>query len=294
MDRDINIWQTVPGLILLLPIIILSGSWQCFSSLGAGLLALLVTWGVGYIWHLNYRVWFESWLGGDGFARNDRQVLRVLLTARRDLESGQYTREHYWQAFLAWEHVFYTADWPRFVQHNKDQWHYIFAYRLTASASLASALVCLPSVIMDVAHAKCLGWLLISGLLIESVLSSRKASQMYRSLNLQEEMAVRLNLQEGMAFRTESNDSAPGAPYFRAALAFSRQISLPTERFCIRCPALNPCCRFVIGLALVLLVGIVMGCAALKLLPHYSDKTCTTSLVIRDLGQPAPSLANSL
>jgi len=282
MDRDINIWQTVPGLILLLPIVILSGSWQYFSSLGAGLLALLVTWGVGYIWHLNYRVWFESWLGGDGFARNDRQALRVLLAARRDLEPERYKRKHYWQAFLAWEHVFYTADWPRFVQHNKDQWHYIFAYRLTASASLASALVCLLSVIMDVAHAKCLGWLLISGLLVESVLSSYKASQMYRSLNLQEEMAV----------RREGSNPASGAPDFGRAMAFSRQISLK-ERFWIHCPAWNPCCRFVIGLVLVLLVGIGMGCAALKLLPHYSDKTCTTSLVIRGVREPVPNPTNA-
>jgi hypothetical protein len=285
MDRDINIWQTVPGLILLLPIIILSDSWQCFTSLGAGLLALLVTWGVGYIWHLNYRVWFESWLGGDGFARNDRQVLRVLLAARPDLVSvddQQYTREHYWQAFLAWEHVFYTADWPRFVQHNKDQWHYIFAYRLTASAFPASALVCLPSVIMGVAQAKCLGWLLIFGLFIESILSSRKASQMYRSLNLQEEMAVRM----------KSNDSVPGAADFSAALVFSKKISLK-DRFWIHCPAWNPCCRFVIGLVLVLLVGIGIGCAALKLLPHYSDKTCTTSLVIRDVREPVPNPTNA-
>lgn len=284
MDRDINIWQTVPGLILLLPIVILSGSWQCFSSLGAGLLALLVTWGVGYIWHLNYRVWFESWLGGDGFARNDRQALRVLLAARRDLESvDNYTREHFWQAFLAWEHVFYTADWPRFVQHNKDQWHYIFAYRLTASACLASALVCLPSVIMGAVNEKCLGWLLISGLLIESVLSSYKASQMYRSLNLQEEMAV----------RRERSNPASSAPDFGRALAFSRQILLPMEGFCIRRPALNPCCRFMIGLAPVILIGGMLGCAALKLLPHCYNKTSTASLVIRDLGQSAPSLANS-
>ncbi|MBI3799712.1 MAG: hypothetical protein HY268_22410 [Deltaproteobacteria bacterium] len=282
MEKDI--WHTVPGLLLLLPIVILGNCWQSFSTVGAGLLALLVTWGVGYIWHQGYRVWFEWWLGGDGFARNDRRVLRVLLAARPDLVSvddRQYTREHYWQAFLAWEHVFYTADWPRFVQHNKEQWHYIFAYRSTASAAFASAAVCLPWVIKNVAYAEVC--LLIAGLFIVSILFTWKARQTYRSLNLQEEMAV----------RKEGSNPASGAPDFGRALAFSSQISLPTERFCIRCPALNPCCRFVIGLVLVLLVGIGLGCAALKLSPRYSDKTCTTSLVIRDLGQPAPSLANS-
>jgi hypothetical protein len=271
MDRDINIWQTVPGLILLLPIIVLYGdSWRPFGDLGAGLLTFLVTWGVGYLWHLNYRVWFESWLGGDGFARQDRQVLRVLLADGRELESAaaqQYTRKDYWQAFLAREHIFYTADWPHFVQHNKDQWHYIFAYRMTASACLASALVCLPSVLMDVADVSgCLAWLLIFGLFVESILSSRKASQMYRSLNLQEEMAVRM----------ESRNPASNAPHFRKALVFSRQISPPRREFWLPCPAPNPCCRLVIGLVLVGLISGMLGYGVFKLSPRCSNKTSTT------------------
>lgn len=273
MEKDI--WHTVPG--LLLPIVIFGNCWQSFSNVGAGLLALLVTWGIGYIWHQGYRVWFESWLGGDGFARKDRQVLKVLLGARQGLASvddQRYTRKDYWQAFLIWEHVFYTADWPRFVQHNKDQWHYLFAYKTTASAAFASALVCLLLVSNDVARAS--ACVLSVGLFCVSVLFFRKAGQTYRSLNLQEEMAVRQCTHD-----------------FGDALGFSRKISLPRKEFWICCPALSRPCRFIIGL-LVIFVGVGVGYGAFKLSRYCSGKTSIASLVIQDLREQRPNLTNSL
>jgi hypothetical protein len=142
------IWYTIPGFILMVPLVVYWPSILYFNQGGAsfwfGLLALTG----GYCFHQTYRALWEGCRGGF-WTRERRSLDQLIEKFNSSIKNGKLNISETCdrkKAFLAWEYVFYHKLRKEFVDHDRGAWHYTLSFRTVSCACWLSALSILPKI----------------------------------------------------------------------------------------------------------------------------------------------------
>jgi hypothetical protein len=130
------IWFSIPGAVLAAAIIAV---WPSSVTSANSIIWVVLVPLIGFVAHQTFRLIFE--LTG-GFARRSRITLRYISKAIARQES--VPELSFDQAFLIWEIVFYSDDFPAaFRDHDRGAWHYILSFWGVSLSAMLSIALCL-------------------------------------------------------------------------------------------------------------------------------------------------------
>lgn len=192
---DKLIWFSIPGAILILPLVLLlpQGFLERDWVVGIILIDIPI---IGFIIHQLWRLFFELF---GGYTSNNRKVISEIKTKwnlKRKKEKGEKDL-----AFLVWELTFYSHEFDEaFRSHDRGAWHYIMSFYSCSLASLLGMMIFIFNYMAIKQIVISTYWLLLGVYLLLTILFFWKAILTKASLESQEVGMFRLR--EGLFEKT--------------------------------------------------------------------------------------------